>query len=358
MRKYQRYIFWIFLILLVVVRYFTTRSVYKDSDVIKITAKVASEPIKYENSQYIKLQGLKIYLPLYPEINYGDLLVVQGKVNLSKKSLQDIKLVEIKESDNFLYAFRKRIVDFYQKTLPEPHSSLIAGITLGSKSSIPIDFWESLKRSGTAHVVVASGMNVSLVAGFLISLFVLFLPRGKAIPFTLVGIWIYVILCGFEAPIIRAAIMGSIAITAVSLGRLAYAFRSLLLTVCLMLIVNPDWISDLGFLLSFTATASLLIFESRLRRLISFVPGIFREGLSTSLAAQIAVFPILYYTFGYFNPISPLINALILWTVPIITIIGMISGLIGIAVEPVGRVILFLSFPLTSWFILIIQRFD
>jgi len=357
MSKYQRYIFWIFLIFLIIFRYFSTRPVYKEGDIIRITAKVTSEPIKYETSQYFKLQSLKIYLPPYPEISYGDLIVVQGKVNLAKKSLQDIKLIEIKESANFLYKLRGRIISFYQRTLPEPHSALIAGMTLGSKSSIPREFWESLKKSGTAHVVVASGMNVSLVAGFLIGLLVLFLPRGKAIPLTLLGIWIYAILCGFEAPIIRAAVMGSIAFTAIALGRLSYAFKTLLLTVILMLIVNPDWISDIGFLLSFAATASLLVFESKVRKLISFVPGIFREGLSTSLAAQIGVFPILYYTFGYFNPLSPLINALILWTVPLITTLGMISGLIGIVVEPVGRVILFLAYPLTSWFILIVQRF-
>ena len=357
MSKYQRYIFWIFLIFLIIFRYFSTRPVYKNGDTVRITTEVLSEPIKYETSQYFKLQGLKIYLPLYPEINYGDLIVIEGRVNLAKRNLQEIKLIEIKQSGNYLYKLRGKIISFYQKTLPEPHSSLIAGMTLGSKSSIPIEFWESLKKSGTAHVVVASGMNVSLVAGFLIGLLVLFLPRRKAIPLTLLGIWIYAILCGFEAPIIRAAVMGSVAFTAVYLGRVAYAFRTLLLTVMLMLVVNPDWVRDIGFILSFAATASLLIFESRVRRFISFVPGIFREGLSTSLAAQIGVFPILYYTFGYFNPLSPLINALILWTVPIITTIGMISGLIGIVVEPVGRVMLFLAYPLTSWFILIVQRF-
>ena len=358
MIKNREILLWIFLIFLIIFRYFTTRPFYKNGDKVRITSRIISEPIRYERSQYLKVQGLKIYLPNYPEINYGDAIIISGKVNLIKKSLDDARLIEIIKTNAFLYKLRKKIILFYQKNFPEPHSSLIAGVTIGSKSSIPSDFWQNLKSTGTAHVVVASGMNVSLVAGFLIGLLIIFLPRNKAVVLGIMGVWLYALISGFDAPIIRAAIMGTIAFTAVFLGRVSFAFRTLLLTAAVMLIVSPSWLTDLGFILSFGATASLIVFEARVQRLVRFIPSIFREGLSTSLAAQVGVFPILYYTFGYINPFSPLINALVLWTIPIITVIGMLSGFIGLFIEPLGKLILYLSYPLTSWFIWIIQIFS
>ena len=99
------------------------------------------------------------------------------------------------------------------------------------------------------------------------------------------------------------------------------------------------------------------MFESKIYRLLSIVPTFFREGLSTSLAAQIGVAPILFYTFGQLNLLSPIINALILWTIAPISLIGMLGGLIGIIFEPLGKLILILVYPLTAWFIYMIELF-
>ena len=234
----------------------------------------------------------------------------------------------------------------------------MAGVTLGSKSSLPTHFWESLKLSGTAHVVVASGMNVTLVASFLMGILVLFLPRQRAVPVALLGIWTYSLISGFDAPIVRAAIMGSLVFSAQALGKLSSAARALILSALAMLIIWPHWLTDLGFILSFVATASLMLFERKVAHLVRFVPGIFREGFSTSLAAQIGVAPILFVTFGQFNLLSPIINALVLWTIPPITIIGGIGGIIGLMMPFFGKLILLLSYPLTSWFIWIVELFS
>jgi competence protein ComEC len=351
----MRYVFWIFLILLIFIRIVTTRPNFSDGDKIRITTKVSSEPIKYDTSQRLILVGLVTYLPNYPEINYGDKVVVEGIVEDEK--LNNPKLISLESATGILYKTRNNIIKVYQKSLPEPHASLLAGLTLGSKAGLPAGFWESLKKTGTAHVVVASGMNVTLVAGFLMGILVILLPRRKAIPLALAGIWIYSLLSGFDAPIVRAAIMGSVTFAAQALGRLQAASRALFLSAALMLIAKPGWITDLGFILSFVATASLMLFERKIANLIRFVPGIFREGLSTSLAAQIGVAPILYATFGQFNLLSPIINALVLWTIAPITIIGGIGGIIGLVSVTVGKVIIFLSYPLTAWFVYVVEAF-
>ncbi|OGM04310.1 hypothetical protein A2715_02730 [Candidatus Woesebacteria bacterium RIFCSPHIGHO2_01_FULL_39_32] len=362
----KRYLLWLPTLILLIVRivyFYQNQPSYPYGTIIRINDRVTSEPIRYTNSQYIKLQGFKIYLPLYPEVYYGDEVIVEGKVE--DDELKNPKLVEVKESKSVLYSFRKRLIEFYQRNLPQPHSSLIAGVTIGSKASIPKDFWEALKRTGTAHVVVASGMNVTLVSQFLISFLALMLQRGKAIPLALIGVWSYAILSGFDAPIIRASIMGSLVFIAQELGRLNFSIRTLLLTAFAMLFIKPDWLADVGFQLSFAATLSLILFEPKVDKFFRKtlptgrqVPDLIRKDFSTSLAAQVGVVPILYFSFGQFNILSPIINTLILWTIVPMTMISMLGGLIGLIFEPIGTVILWLTYPLTSWFVWTVQIFN
>lgn len=352
----MKYLFWIFLVSLVVFRILTNKPSFSEGDHVRIATRVANEPIRYSNSRGMKVKGLWAYLPLYPEINYGDSIVVEGVVGDGK--LEGAKLIEIAENQGFLYRTRKRILEVYNKSLPSPHSSLVAGMVLGSKENIPREFWENLKLTGTAHVVVASGMNVTLVAGFLIGILILFFPRRKAILLALVGIWTYALIAGFDAPIIRAAVMGTVGFSAVALGRLGIAWRALLLAALAMLVVNPEWLTDLGFILSFVATASLMLFERRIRKLARPIPRIIREDFSTSLAAQIGVAPILFVTFGYFNILSPIINTLILWTVAPITMIAAVAGMIGLVFPALAGVLLLTAYPLTWWFVSVVEMFS
>src|SRR3989344_2913538 len=276
----MRKLIWIILFFALVFRigvFYQTRPFYPNGTKIRLTDRVSSEPIRYTDSQYLRFAGFKIYLPLYPEISYGDKIVIEGKVSDGK--LKDTKLLEVIEAKGVLYTLRKRLIAFCQSSLPEPHSSLIAGVTIGSKASIPQDFWDNLKTTGTAHVVVASGMNVTLVAQFLISFLALVLPRRKAIPLALLGIWSYAVISGFDAPIIRASIMGSLVFVAQEIGRLSLSIRALFLTAFVMLFTKPEWIYDIGFWLSFTATLSLILFEPRVDRELRKIPGIIRKDL-------------------------------------------------------------------------------
>jgi len=342
--------------LVILFRYNFQKPNFVDGDRLKISSKVLSEPAVYTKVQYIKLFGLKTFLPKYPEINYGDYVVVEGTVK--EGELSDPKLISHKESKNILIGFRKKIINFYNKTVPNKHAALLSGVVLGSKAGIERDFWERLRTSGTLHVVVASGMNVTLVGGFVLILFMTFASRRKAIVFTLVSIWIYSFLSGFDAPIVRAAIMGSIAFTAVGLGRIKSSWRILIISALVMLVIKPLWILDLGFILSFVSTASLMLFESKVNKLIQFVPSLLKEGLSTSLAAQIGVAPIIYITFGQFNILSPIINALVLWTIAPMTTLAMLGGIVGLIIPQIGKLIIYLTYPLTSWFIWIVEVFS
>lgn len=352
---FVKYLVWIVLILLVVFRYFSTRPVYKNGDTLRITSTVFSDPVSYGNYQSFFTAGLKIYLPIFPEINYGDTLVLEGIYNSGK--LNEVKLISQKKFSGLGSKFRKRIIDFYERTLPQPMAGLVAGIALGSKGTLIEDFWNSVKKTGVAHVVVASGTNVTFVVSFVFLATSLFMGKRKSILFVILSIVLYLFLSGFEAPLVRAAIMAFLTFWAVGEGRIANAWRILFLTAGLMLIINPDWIVDLGFILSFVSTASIMLFEKRIGKYLKFIPGVLKEGFSTSFAAQIGVAPILFVTFGKFNILSPLVNALVLWTIPYIMILGVVGGVIGLFIPIAGKLLLYICYPLTWWFVNVVKVF-
>jgi len=343
-------------LIIIVLRARTTASQYRVGESIVITSIVRSEPVRFEYSQGIEMQGLYMFLPLYPEIHYGDSLSVSGTV-ADDGILKSTDIIKHTSRTSPLFRIRNQLIAVFDRSLPAPNSGLVAGMTIGSKALVPRDFWDMLKVSGTAHVVVASGMNITLVASFLISLLVIRIPRPKAILIACIGIWIYAFFAGFDAPIIRASIMASIGLLGIVTCRVRYAWRSFVGSALIMLMVNPAWISDLGFILSFTATGSLMLFERRVRRVLARlrIPHVVLEDLSTSLSAQIGVAPILYYTFGYSNIWSPLINTLVLWTVVPIPSLGGVGGIIGLIIPSLGRSILTLIYPLTWWFVEVVK---
>lgn len=351
----KNFLIFLLIVFLIFLRYFSTRPDYPDGKLVRITFRVGSEPIRYQSTQQIKLSGLTIYLPLFPEFFLGDKIVVEGRIEKNDKvQMTNVKLLKIIENQNIIYGLRKHLLEFYKTALPEPDASLVAGMVIGSKGEMPTSFWNSLKATGTAHMVVASGTNVSFVAGFLFAVLAVFFKRKVAVIFALFGVWFYALLSGFDAPIVRAAIMGSLTFAAQALGRVADAKRILFITAAGMLLVFSNWLVDVGFWMSTAATGAILLL-----RFPKFkIPKILYESLSVTVAAQIGVTPIMIFFFHQFSLLAPLTNLLLLWTVPYITAIGAISGIVGLISNRLGGWLILLVVPLTQYFVKIIQIFS
>lgn len=351
-----RYLVWFLIVILLVIRYCSTRPVYHDGDNVRVTSDVLSDPIKYPNSQLIRLAGLKVYTPIFPDISYGDRVVVEGIVNDGQ--IKKARVITVDQNKVLLSKFRESVIAFYQSVLPEPEAGLLAGIALGSKGSLVGDFYEKTKLAGVAHVVVASGTNITLMVVFVMGVLNLFFTRKKSIYFVILIIVLYLFVSGFDPPLIRAAIMSSALLMAQESGRIVSTWRVFIITAIVMLFYNPGWVLDLGFILSFVSTASLMLFEKKIRERLERIPVIFKESLSTTLAAQIGVSPIIFITFGRLNILSPLINVLVLWTVPCLMILGTFGGVIGLIWPFLGKLILFLSYPMLLWFTNVVRVFS
>ncbi|OGY28237.1 MAG: hypothetical protein A3F33_02290 [Candidatus Woykebacteria bacterium RIFCSPHIGHO2_12_FULL_43_10] len=242
----------------------------------------------------------------------------------------------------WLEVLREQLIQNTQVLLPEPHASLLSGIVLGEKGDLSSEFKKALIATGTIHVVVVSGYNISLICGWLSGMTRIF---SKQITFVLIisCVIFYTLLTGAEAPTIRAAIMGLLVWGSRVAGRVSDSVFLLILTGVVMFVFDHTVLESISFQLSFMATLGIILFGDTLGAVFKFLPSPLSSDLATTLSAQILVLPILVYYFGSVSWISPVVNVLVLWTVPLATILGFLTLLISILSMEIAKV--------AAWFV-------
>jgi competence protein ComEC len=256
-----------------------------------------------------------------------------------------------------------------QQILPEPYAALLAGILLGIDSGIPKDLYEQFNAVGASHIIVISGSNIAVVCALLMTLSIRLLGKRKAAWLTLAGVALYTLFVGADPPVVRAAIMGSLSVLAIYLGREGEARTMLMGTALLMTAVNPHLVNDVGFQLSFAATAGLVWIapplERGAQRMVRLLLGaqhtqaimrLISEVFLITLAAQVAVTPLLLYHFGRFSPISLLTNLLIVPVQPFILLIGGAATAAGMFWLPLGRLLGSIVWLPLAWTVFVVKR--
>ncbi|MES2931454.1 MAG: ComEC/Rec2 family competence protein [Patescibacteria group bacterium] len=328
--------------------------VSREPDIRETTQRVT---IKVEDSGE-RTNALAI-APLYPEIEYGSRVAIRGTLAypepfetdtgrtfrydrfLAKEGI--FALVESASIDTI--APREGITSLITQTLlngkhqfqeglaraiPEPGASLANGLLTGGKQGLGPKLLDAFIVTGLVHIVVLSGYNVMIVAeGVMRSLS--FLPRRGSAIAAGITIALFVLAAGAGAASVRAGLMAGLALVARATGRTYAVVRALLVVAVLMLFMNPLLLAfDPGFQLSFVATLGLIllapILEARFTKIRS---AFWRELLAATLAAQIAVLPLLLFQTGLFSLVSIPANLLVLPFVPLAMLLAALAGGIG-----------------------------
>ncbi|MEW5960608.1 MAG: ComEC family competence protein [Chloroflexota bacterium] len=243
---------------------------------VTITGLVADEPDVRDNYTNLRLRVDAIELagvarpvnglvlvraPRFPEYVYGDHLAVRGQLEtppiFEDFSYQDYLArfgifslirrpqVERLESDQgnplwaAMLAFKRRASQSINHILEEPYASLLNGILLGIETGIPRRLYEAFNLTGTSHVIVISGSNISLVAGILLLLGQKAFGKRFAPPLAMAGILIYTFLVGADAAVSRAAAMGLIWVVSIWISKLIQARCPSLGRYCSVYHQNP-----------------------------------------------------------------------------------------------------------------------
>ena len=335
----SRYYFLIILIVVSLFRlfYFALPNAKEKNFVVHVTI---SNPIYIEESQkIIKTSEYKILtydLPYKRSSNdrileLGDIVKVTG--TRYHNLIYADKIEFIKESKiKFLLKIKGLFIKASNTMLSEPLASLLNGILIGVEPVISMEYKEVLIKVGVIHIIVVSGYNISVLFSIATKALNAFSIKFRIF----LGIFLAIIYCfivGFEPPVIRALVMGTIAGSGVAFGKVRSTLYIFLISALAMIIYNPHFFYSLSFQLTIMATLGIILLSGVMRvtfdrfRVVSFIPKLLKEDFYASFSAQLFVLPIISFYFGRVSLLGFVVNPLILWIIPIIMVIGFIYGL-------------------------------
>ena len=270
-----------------------------------------------------------------------------------------------------LYGIKERALANIYRMFPDPESSLMAGILLGVDTGLTRELQDAFKNTGTAHIIAISGFNISIIAGIFFAFFSRFFGERRGAVIAIVVIALYTIIVGADAAVVRAAIMGSLALFAKQVGRRQFAVNTLLAVAFMMTLWNPLFVWDVGFQLSFFATLGLILYADPFskfanRVITKYFPSsaaersaeLFSEFVLLTLAAQLTTIPIMAYHFQRISLVSFLANPFILPAQPAVMIIGGLAVLLSLVWLPLGQIAAWVVWPFVVYTIRMVELFD
>ena len=311
---------------------------------------------RYPRRQYgdrVRVEGLLETPPVLDDFSYRDYLARQGVHSLLRRA--EVTLLEQNQGSpvrRLLLGFKRYARETISETLPEPQAALLTGILLGVDTGIPRDLMDEFTDTGTTHIIVISGFNLTIVASLFSSVARRLVGRRQSFFIAAAGVAIYTALVGASAAVVRAAVMAFLVLWARYLGRLSSAPVSLGAAAILMTAWNPLWLWDVGLQLSFAATLGLLLYAEPIERRfaeaasrllspvwVRRVLGVIGEGLLAAMAATLTITPLILYYFGRLSLVSLASNAVVLPAQPYVMVWGGLATVAGMVVRPLGRVI-------------------
>lgn len=236
----------------------------------------------------------------------------------------------------------RRVFDLRETMLQRIHAGftkeeggMLGAIVLGERSGLSPKTRQAFLESGTYHVLVISGLHIGFLAGALFFLTRLVrLSRSASGLITVLGVVFYTLLTGGSPPIVRAALMVSLYLVALILGRERDVLNTIALAAFLLLLWNPLYLFDAGFQLTFAATGAIVAVFSRFD--LSHLAGLSRwvlASLIASTAATLGTAPLLALHFNRVSLMGIVANLLIVPLGGCLTAAGMAYSLFLILLQ-------------------------
>lgn len=234
--------------------------------------------------------------------------------------------------------------------LPEPESALASGILVGGKQGLGRDTLDAFTAAGLLQIVVLSGYNVMIVAEAVRKLFS-FLPKVASLSVGAFAVALFVLAAGAGSSAVRAGIMALIALYARATGRTYDALRGLVAALIVMCLWSPlSLVFDPGLQLSALATFGLIIGTPLLEsRLIWLKSAFLRDMVATTIAAQVAVLPLLLYQSGNLSLVSFIANIATMPVIPAAMLLSFVAALIAFPLPALAPVAGFPAFLLLAY---------
>lgn len=335
-----------------------------DPETDENTTKFKLKELKFgENSEYATSGNIYITGQKNEDLARGDQVVVSGKLSEGFGTFAGymykpkIKNWVRPEPGDLVLNVRNWFAERVKGLVPEPQVNLGLSYLLGMKSGLPDDLEENLRAVGLVHIVVASGAHLAILVEIARRIFGK-LSRFAGTLFSILFVVLFMSLVGWTPSIMRAGIMAIFTILAWAVGRKFASWRIILMVAAITLLINPMFVINLGWLLSFASFAGIMILGPRMTKFFygDKKPGFIAGTIITTIAATLMTLPIILYYYGTASLISVVANLLILPTLPfamgLTFMTGVVAGIPGVEV-----VVSFLATRLLEFHIAVVEFF-
>lgn len=311
-------------------------------------------PVQY--GDLVLLSGEILPPPRFEQFDYRAYLAEQGIAGV----MPSARLVRVTSHGGSplhagLLAIRHAVIDAVDRALPEPQAALLLGVVFGYRAALPPVLQQQMIASGLIHIVVISGLKVSLLARIVHQTLGRVAPR--AAPLIAVGAMSgYALLAGASAAALRAAAMGILVVIAGRFRRDSQVFVSLAFTAAVMLAVKPALAADVSFQLSFAGTIGIAAMTDRIAARLAWIPAVLRDPFAATIAAEAATWPLMLANFHQLSLIGPVANALVLPLLPAVMVVGGAGALLGSPLAAAGWPLMQAAGLITSWYGVVIER--
>ncbi len=326
-----------------------------------------------------------------PYFRYGDLVIVVGAPIEPQPvdgfdyeaylAAQGISATMFAEETKFVgeggtswraavYAARGRMAASIEQVMPYPESALATAMLLGKRESLPPELVEKFRDTGAAHMLAISGLHVGVLLAVVAGSAAWMLGRQRPTYLVVAGvaIWLYALAAGASPSALRAAVMGTVYLAALGLGRPSSLLSALALAAALMTALSPGLVRQVSFQLSFAAVGGIALLLTamggRFNRTTSPSAGWTMRLLGwaaaliiISAAATMATWPLAAANFGQVALLGVPVSLLAVPAMAPLILTAMLAAVAGVVFEPLGVLLGWVAAAPTAYVIGVISAF-
>jgi len=204
---------------------------------------------------------------------------------------------------------RQYAISGIRKYLPAENNiqGIAEALVVGYKEDLDKDLLQAYSNTGVVHIIAISGLHLALVY-YILMLLISRIPWLKKkiwiqSVFCIACLWIFSLVSGASASVLRSAVMFSFVLAGKSFGYSGSIANSLACSAFFLLMYNPYFLWDIGFQLSYLAVVGIVALQEPLYRLLFIKYKVLRylwKACTVSISAQITTLPFCLYYFHQF----------------------------------------------------------
>ncbi|MCH8744794.1 MAG: DNA internalization-related competence protein ComEC/Rec2 [Chloroflexi bacterium] len=324
------------------------------------------EPPYFRQGDFLTAPGTLQAPEPFENFDYPAYLTNQGIAGVFWS--RDVEWVPEQSTQNWatgrIFGLRRSLSASLESALPQPQSSLAQALLLGLRGGLPSDTRDNFRATGASHLLAISGLHVGILLVMALG--------GSAGAFgrrwqiylllPLAAIWGYALISGLPDSVVRAALMGSLYLLALSLGRPQSILPALALSALVITAFDPLALKQISFQLSFAAMAGIIValpYQARVAAAIQqgttpadrwwtiwvrHLGSWLAAALIVSLGAVLATLPLVAFNFNQIPLLGIPITILALPALPFILVASMLTAVAGLVHPLLGQLV-----GVTAW---------